>query len=207
MNHPLTLALECTLGGLHMALAGGPLKEAVLHTDTTPRAADGLHTTLQALLTAHNLKLADVQRVVTTIGPGSFTGIRMGVAVGEALKLLNPAVQLIGLGTLEALAANLITYQPTNLAFTIATDAAGQTLYTQTFHPDGTPATEPTCVAAEDFHSDHPVYCPTTCLLLPAAHYLPPFSPTTLLAMAKNPATHKPFAPLYVKPLAYKVSA
>lgn len=207
-SQPLTLALDCTQSGLHLALAGGPLPTPTTHSDTSPRAADALHSTLQTILAQHNLTLAEVTRFITTVGPGSFTGIRMGLAVGEALHLLNPQVELIGLGTLEALASNLLTsnHQPPTTNFTLATDAAGQSLYLQPFSPNGTPATEPTCIPASEIPTNFPTYCPASCLLLPTATHLPPFSPTTLLTLAANPATHKPFTPLYVKALTYKAS-
>ena len=53
------------------------------------------------------LAFADLDRIGVTVGPGSFTGLRVGVAFAKGLSLAldRPAV---GIGTLEALAAEAI---------------------------------------------------------------------------------------------------
>jgi len=47
----------------------------------------------------------EVGRIAVTIGPGSFTGLRVGLAFAKGLRLATGA-QLAGIGTLEALAAS-----------------------------------------------------------------------------------------------------
>jgi tRNA threonylcarbamoyladenosine biosynthesis protein TsaB len=48
---------------------------------------------------------ADVGKLVVTVGPGSFTGLRVGLAFARGLALATGA-PLAGVGTLEALAAS-----------------------------------------------------------------------------------------------------
>ncbi len=48
---------------------------------------------------------ADIEKIVVTIGPGSFTGLRVGLAFAKGLQLATGA-PLAGVGTLEALAAS-----------------------------------------------------------------------------------------------------
>lgn len=48
---------------------------------------------------------ADVGKLVVTVGPGSFTGLRVGLAFAKGLQLATGA-PLAGVGTLEALAAS-----------------------------------------------------------------------------------------------------
>lgn len=59
--------------------------------------------TIEQALRLADCTYADLDRVVTSIGPGSFTGVRVGVAAarGFALALAIPA---IGISTLDALA-------------------------------------------------------------------------------------------------------
>jgi tRNA threonylcarbamoyladenosine biosynthesis protein TsaB len=47
----------------------------------------------------------DVDKIAVTIGPGSFTGLRVGLAFAKGLRLATGA-PLAGIGTLEALAAS-----------------------------------------------------------------------------------------------------
>lgn len=58
------------------------------------------------LLARAGVEFADLDRIGVTVGPGSFTGLRVGLAFakGLAFALRRPCV---GVGTLEALAASL----------------------------------------------------------------------------------------------------
>jgi tRNA threonylcarbamoyladenosine biosynthesis protein TsaB len=47
--------------------------------------AETIHAKLQAMLAAHGKTLEDIQGVVCFQGPGSFTGLRIGLSVGNAL--------------------------------------------------------------------------------------------------------------------------
>ncbi len=60
---------------------------------------------VRMLMTNSQIALADLDLVAVTVGPGSFTGLRVGIAFakGLALALGRPCV---GFGTLEALAAS-----------------------------------------------------------------------------------------------------
>jgi tRNA threonylcarbamoyladenosine biosynthesis protein TsaB len=55
------------------------------------------------LLQAAGLTFADVQRVAVGLGPGGFTGLRIGVATARALAQAANA-EIVGVSTLEALA-------------------------------------------------------------------------------------------------------
>jgi tRNA threonylcarbamoyladenosine biosynthesis protein TsaB len=56
------------------------------------------------VMAAGGLAFADVARIAVTLGPGSFTGIRVGLAFAKGLQLAT-GVPLVGIGTLAALAA------------------------------------------------------------------------------------------------------
>jgi tRNA threonylcarbamoyladenosine biosynthesis protein TsaB len=56
------------------------------------------------LLAQHDAQPQELKRIVVGTGPGSFTGLRMGLAVGRALALALD-VQVAGVSTLDALAA------------------------------------------------------------------------------------------------------
>jgi tRNA threonylcarbamoyladenosine biosynthesis protein TsaB len=51
-------------------------------------------------------RFADIRKLVVTIGPGSFTGLRVGLAFAKGLMLATGA-PLAGVGTLAALAASV----------------------------------------------------------------------------------------------------
>lgn len=56
------------------------------------------------LLEGEGLRFADVDRIAVGLGPGGFTGLRIGVASARALAQASGA-ELVGVSTLEALAS------------------------------------------------------------------------------------------------------
>ena len=78
---------------------------------------------------------ATLDRIAVTTGPGSFTGLRVGISAarGIALAAGKPAV---GLSTLAAYAAPLIAADDT-LPVVVAIDARHDHVYLQVFGPGG----------------------------------------------------------------------
>jgi len=91
------------------------------------------------------MALSHIDRLAVTIGPGSFTGIRVGVAAarGFALSLNVPAV---GVTTLEVMAAAQREKTP-GRAVLAAMDAKRDEIYLQPFAADGSPLAEPRAVS------------------------------------------------------------
>ena len=73
----------------------------------TRRLLEGVH----EALTAAGLKLGDLDTVVCGLGPGTFTGLRIGVATARALAQA-AGLALGGVPTLEALAGGLAAGEP-----------------------------------------------------------------------------------------------
>jgi tRNA threonylcarbamoyladenosine biosynthesis protein TsaB len=76
-----------------------------------------------------------IDRIAVTVGPGSFTGIRVGLSAARALALAlrRPAV---GVSTLAALAAPLMESDD-YIPIAIAIDARNERVYFQMFGPGG----------------------------------------------------------------------
>ncbi|HTO33918.1 MAG TPA: tRNA (adenosine(37)-N6)-threonylcarbamoyltransferase complex dimerization subunit type 1 TsaB [Pararhizobium sp.] len=110
--------------------------------------AEQLMAFIDQALAGSGRMLADIDRIAVTIGPGSFTGIRVGVAAarGFALALGVPAV---GVSVLAALAASARQVHPAQ-AVLAAMDAKRDELYCQVFEADGTPRTEARIVELSD---------------------------------------------------------
>ena len=78
---------------------------------------------------------ASLDRVAVTVGPGSFTGLRVGIAAARAIGIACK-IPVIGVSTLAALAAPLILEQKPGLV-AVAIDARHGNVFFAAFGPDG----------------------------------------------------------------------
>jgi tRNA threonylcarbamoyladenosine biosynthesis protein TsaB len=99
------LALETTdkTGSVAALADDKPLAELIL--DRTQRSAQSLLPAINSLLGQIGWRPADVQLVAVSIGPGSFTGLRVGVTAAKVLAYAVGA-EVLGVNTLETIAAN-----------------------------------------------------------------------------------------------------
>ncbi|PRD44231.1 tRNA (adenosine(37)-N6)-threonylcarbamoyltransferase complex dimerization subunit type 1 TsaB [Phyllobacterium phragmitis] len=95
-----------------------------------------------------NMGFADIGRIAVNVGPGSFTGVRIGVSAarGFALALNCPA---IGVTAFEALALEARDVHPDKPVL-VAIDAHRGEIYAQLFRPDGEAEGEPLAASLED---------------------------------------------------------
>ena len=101
-----------------------------------------LATMVRETMKEAGLAFRDLDRIGVTVGPGSFTGLRVGLAFAKGLgaALGKPVV---GVGSLEALAGE----RPGLVV--AAVDARREQVYVQAFE-DGRPLMEPGALRAED---------------------------------------------------------
>jgi tRNA threonylcarbamoyl adenosine modification protein YeaZ len=97
--------------------------------------AEALMPLIARVLDQARLTVAEIDRIAVTIGPGSFTGLRVGIAAARGLALASgkPAV---GITTLAALAAPYIAADD-KLPVVVAIDARHEHVYLQIFGPNG----------------------------------------------------------------------
>lgn len=93
--------------------------------------AEALMPLIVRVMDRAELEFADVDRVAVTVGPGSFTGLRVGIAAARAIALA-ASKEAVGVSTLAAYAAPSIAddFAETVLA---AIDARHGHLYMQVF--------------------------------------------------------------------------
>jgi len=110
--------------------------------------AEALMPLIQRVMERAGLAFAHLDRIAVTTGPGSFTGLRVGIAAarGIALAAGKPA---IGLTTLAAFAAPLISADQTVPVVT-AVDARHDHVYLQIFGPGGRTLVAPRLASLRD---------------------------------------------------------
>jgi tRNA threonylcarbamoyladenosine biosynthesis protein TsaB len=119
---------------------------AVLDTEESARArsrslpmarghAEALMPLIANVMSEARTEFADLDRVAVTVGPGSFTGLRVGVAAARGIGLA-AGKPVVGLTTLSALAVPLIDADDSQPVLAVI-DARHANVYMQLFGPGG----------------------------------------------------------------------
>jgi tRNA threonylcarbamoyl adenosine modification protein YeaZ len=96
--------------------------------------AEALLPLVARVMQAAQSRFVDLQRVAVTTGPGSFTGLRVGISAARAIALAS-GFPAIGVTTLEAYAAPYFDLEEGAVA--VAIDARHRHVYLQVFGADG----------------------------------------------------------------------
>ena len=82
------LAFDSALSGCRAAVLDSQTGDGVCETFETPRGqAENLVPLIQRVVHQAGISFSDLSLVVTTVGPGSFTGLRVGLATARGLAL------------------------------------------------------------------------------------------------------------------------
>jgi tRNA threonylcarbamoyladenosine biosynthesis protein TsaB len=106
---PLILAIETSgrTGSIAIALGEQMLSEA--HFSGLMRHSAEIFPAIQQLLERFSRKPKEIEHIYISIGPGSFTGLRIAAALAKTMHLAN-AVKIVAVDTLDVIAANASDY-------------------------------------------------------------------------------------------------
>jgi len=96
----MDLLVDCSRKGVNLGICANA---AYFELSEPEAKGSELKALLDKLLAENNFELSQVKRVLVTLGPGSFTGIRAGIAFCEGLCFSGKKT-LHGISTLKALA-------------------------------------------------------------------------------------------------------
>jgi tRNA threonylcarbamoyladenosine biosynthesis protein TsaB len=141
----IVLGLDTCLSSCSVAVLDGERVLASAREVMARGHQERLAPMAQQVMAEAGLAFGKLDRIAVTVGPGSFTGLRVGIAFAKGLAL---ALDLptVGVGTLEALAAEALQ-EFGGLVFP-AIDARRGQLYLQAFE-DGRALMAPDALTAE----------------------------------------------------------
>jgi len=142
---PNILCFDTALGGITIGLCLSDDKIISHHTETEREQASLLVPKIQEVLKEGELSFEDLDAVACTVGPGSFTGLRIGMTTAKTLGL-SLEKPVIGLSTLDLIAQHYSVKE--NMLIVLETKR--KDFYAQYFDNDKNPLTEPFAGSAED---------------------------------------------------------
>ncbi len=110
--------------------------------------AEALLPIIDDAMRAADLAISAIDLIAVTTGPGSFTGIRVGLAAACGIALAGN-FPLIGVSSLEAAAAAVAETVPVSHCLLIALESRRADLYVQLFEHPARPLCEPAAVLPE----------------------------------------------------------
>jgi tRNA threonylcarbamoyladenosine biosynthesis protein TsaB len=101
----LILALDTCLGASSVAILDGDTVRAARSEPMTRGHQERIAVLAREIAAEAGVTFADLTRIAVTVGPGSFTGLRVGLSFAKGLATAL-SIPCVGINTLEALAAS-----------------------------------------------------------------------------------------------------
>jgi len=139
------LGMDTALGACSAAIVIDGAAKAVRHTVQARGHAETIMSQVAEVCEEAGLAIKDLDRIGITVGPGTFTGQRVGLAAARGL-VLGTQVQLIGVTTGQAVAAGIKDGRPGDFLFAVFDARRGQ-VYSQGFDHDLCALTPPELLA------------------------------------------------------------
>lgn len=143
------LALDTAMNGCAAGVLDTDSEECVALVEPMPRGqAEKLVPLIQKTLTKARVDFSDLGLIATTVGPGAFTGLRIGLSTARALGLaLN--IPVIGVTTLQVLAAAFYAEHEVQKPLLVLIETKRTDFYGQYFDIDGSALSGPFALPAE----------------------------------------------------------
>lgn len=111
--------------------------------------AEALMPMIETVVTESGAGFAGIDLLAVTIGPGGFTGLRIGIAAARGLMLAT-GLPLVGVTSFAAIAAAVPPARRTGLPLAVALESKRAEIYLQCFAADGPALADGTLVDPAD---------------------------------------------------------
>ena len=216
---PLILNIETatTLCSVSIAKAGKVLARKEINDGYTH--AENLHIFIQEVLKQAGKTAKDLNAVAVGSGPGSYTGLRIGVSAAKGLTFALQ-IPLIAVNTLQIMTAMAIRQNKSDILFCPMLDARRMEVYTAIFDKElnTIKETSPQIISAEDlsfFNTGKPICffgngmpkCKDLLMLVPQSSFIDNIAPSSEALAQLSYQKHKNeqfedvayFEPFYLK--------
>lgn len=194
----MLLALDTATQAVTVALHDGRRVVAESTVVEPLRHGELLAPAVAAVLAEAGATAADLTRIAVGVGPGPFTGLRVGLVTAATMAAAG-RIPAVGVCTLDVLAAAVTVSAP----FLVATDARRREVYWAGYDEAGRRRSGPAVDRPDDVRTDGPVAGRGAALHPDAFHYaVPPEYPSAAVlaeCVHGGRVTLLPVAPLYLR--------
>ncbi|MCP4330471.1 MAG: tRNA (adenosine(37)-N6)-threonylcarbamoyltransferase complex dimerization subunit type 1 TsaB [Alphaproteobacteria bacterium] len=145
----MILALHCATASCSVALWRDGRVVADRFEAMARGQAEALVPMIVATMDAAGWDYGDLDRLAVTIGPGTFTGLRIGLATARGLALAT-GLPLLGITTFDAIAFRAEPEDTVDGALLVAIESKRSPIYVQRFVDARTPVSVPALIAPQD---------------------------------------------------------
>jgi tRNA threonylcarbamoyladenosine biosynthesis protein TsaB len=143
-----TLALDCATACCSVALLSDGVVVAGQAEMMARGHAEALMPMVELVLADAGAVYRDLDLLAVTVGPGAFTGLRIGLAAARGIALA-ARLPVAGVTTLEALAYKVAAPEPGSAVVLSVLDTKRSDFYAQVFGVDGAPRCDPQVATGE----------------------------------------------------------
>lgn len=203
------LAFDTTTSACSVALWRDSETIGAYHDPMVHGQAEALLPAIEKTMADCSTRYDDLDRIAVTIGPGSFTGVRVGLATARGMGVAT-GLPVIGVLTTQVMATEAADQTDTSIA--VAIDARRAEVYMQYFDQTALALSDPQCLLPEAA-AKMLAYAPCTLVGDGALRMEPYIGPTVMLAKpnvasaevlariaAARPLPDAPPEPAYVRP-------
>ena len=133
LNRDKIIGLDTSSTGISIALSDGISVKGEISIYSDKPSGDQIIKFLDDLLLKTDFKIDDIKGIILTTGPGSFTGLRVGLSFAKAFSL-SKTIELKGINSLYALACS-VKYIKKNIL--VVQDAKKNEVYASLFKSNG----------------------------------------------------------------------
>ena len=126
MTEAISIAIETSSQLGAVALGRGDEIIQMRRLGPSGKHASELVAQMDAMLKEVNLAPRDIDEVYVSVGPGSFTGLRVGITVARTMGQMIPGVKIVAVPTPLAIAENFSQKSWENLGVLLACKRTGQ---------------------------------------------------------------------------------
>ncbi len=144
------LALDTAMSGCSVCVYNSDKDELVSKSKSMVRGqAEHLVPLVEEVMLDVGLDYQELDAVITTVGPGAFTGLRIGLSTARSLALAL-SIPIYGITTLQVLALEYVQRCDLKGQLVVLIETKRDDFYVQVFDKSGRPLKEASALLAED---------------------------------------------------------